>query len=69
MQKVATKVFIAASVVFGVLGIAFWITAPRNNDTSSDLNHTLLVLLGITASVVLSSFALSLAGKYLVNDD
>ena len=69
MQKIATKVFIAASVVFGVLGSVFWITVPRNDGPGSDLNHTLLVLLGITVSVILSSFALSVAGKYLINDD
>ena len=68
MQKLATKAFIAASVVFGILGIAFWITIPRNDDTASNLNHTLGVLLGITVSVILSSFAVSVAGKYLKDD-
>ena len=65
MQKIATKIFIVASIVFGILGTLFWVTAPRNEEQASDLNHILFVLLGITVSVILSSFALSVAGKYL----
>jgi hypothetical protein len=69
MQKIATKIFIAASVVFGVLGIIYSITIPREDDMTSDFNQTVLILLGITVSVILSSFALSVAGKYLSTDD
>ena len=69
MQKIATKVFIASSIIFGVLGILFWITVPQGDDSSSDLHQMLLILLGITVSVILSSFALSVAGKYLSEGD
>jgi len=69
MQKIATKIFISASVVFGILGIIYWITIPRGGDTASDFNQTVLILLGSTVSVILSSFALSVAGKYLSTDD
>ena len=69
MQKIATKIFIAASVVFGVLGIIYSITIQREDDMTSDFNQTVLILLGITVSVILSSFALSVAGKYLPTDD
>lgn len=69
MQKIATKIFIAASVVFGILGIIYWITIPREGDMTSDFNQTVLILLGTTVSVILSSFALSVAGKYLSTDD
>jgi len=68
MQKIATKVFIGASVIFGIVGIAYWITIPHDNEPGTNLNHTLLVILGATVAVVLSSFALSVAGKYLKDD-
>lgn len=66
MQKIATQIFIVASLVFGVLGIALILTLPgRGPDTESDLTIFLQKALFITAFVVLSSFALSVAGKYL----
>jgi hypothetical protein len=58
MQKIATKVFIYASVVFGFLGILVVLIRP--NDDS-----ILPKLLFITVFVILPSFALSVAGKYL----
>jgi len=69
MQKVATNVFIVSSIAFGVLGSLFWITIPRGEEPSSVINHLLLVVCGITVSVILSSFALSVAGKYLIDHD
>lgn len=58
MQKVATRVFITASVLFGVLGIVNLFTEPGED--------TLLFKLFIsTVFVILPSFALSIAGKYL----
>lgn len=67
MQKIATRAFIAASILFGALGISFVITSPARNTQSSDLNTMLLKLLIATGFIVLSSFALSVAGKYLKN--
>jgi hypothetical protein len=68
MQKLATKVFIIASVVFGIVGIGMVITAPFGEDqTSSDFNQLLQKLLLICVFVILPSFALSVAGKYLNN--
>jgi hypothetical protein len=58
MQKIATKVFIIASVVFGILGIAVALTQPDDNSVLSKL-------LFITVFIILPSFALSVAGKYL----
>ena len=69
MQKQATNVFIGASVVFGILGVLFWATTPLDDSQNSDLSDILSRLLGITASVILASFALSVAGKYLGNGD
>lgn len=60
MQKIATKIFIYASVTFGVLGILVVMTSSDDNE-----NPFLMKLLMITVFVILSSFALSVAGKYL----
>lgn len=59
MQKIATHVFIYASLAFGVLGIAVVITQPESD------NALLSKLLMSTVFIILPSFALSVAGKYL----
>lgn len=58
MQKIATKVFIYASVTFGILGILNILVEP-GEDT------LLFKLLICNVFVILPSFALSVAGKYL----
>jgi hypothetical protein len=65
MQKIATRIFIYASIVFGVIGIVMVLTAPADDNQSSDFNIALMKLLMITVFVILPSFALSVAGKYL----
>ena len=65
MQKIATKVFIYSSLVFGVVGILAMLTSSNDDSKSSDLNIALMKLLFITVFVILPSFALSVAGKYL----
>ncbi len=65
MQKIATKVFIWASVAFGVVGIVLVLALPGRGQQSSDLNIMMTKLLVATGFVVLSSFALSVAAKYL----
>lgn len=65
MQKIATKVFIYSSLVFGVVGILAILTSSNDDSKSSDLNIALMKLLFITVFVILPSFALSVAGKYL----
>ena len=58
MQKIATKVFIVASVLFGLLGITNIFLQPGED--------TLIFKLFIsTVFIILPSFALSVAGKYL----
>ena len=65
MQKIATKVFICASVVFGIVGIVMvFVGGPDGND-SVELIQILRRVLLATVCVILSSFALSVAGKYL----
>lgn len=64
MQKVATKVFIGSSILFGILGITMTIIS-FDNDNLSVLSDVVSKLLAIDVFVILSSFALSIAGKYL----
>jgi len=65
MQKIATRVFTYASVAFGVLGILIVLTASGPDKPDSALTETLIRLLFVTVFIILPSFALSLAGKYL----
>jgi len=65
MQKIATKVFVYASVTFGVVGILSVLTSSEKDSDASDINKMLMKLLVITVFIILSSFALSVASKYL----
>lgn len=65
MQKIATRVFIYASIAFGIIGILSVLTASENDSDNSDLNKMLMKLLVITVFIILPSFALSVASKYL----
>lgn len=69
MQKIATKVFIYASIAFGVIGMLIVFTAPVKDADNSDLNLLLTRLLMATVFIILPSFALSVAGKYLKDKD
>ncbi len=65
MQKAATRTFICASIAFGIIGILGVLTSSENDNEGSDLNKLLMKLLAISVFVILPSFALSVAGKYL----
>jgi hypothetical protein len=65
MQKIATRVFTYASIAFGILGILVVLTASGPDKQDSDLSKVLIRLLSITIFIILPSFALSVAGKYL----
>ena len=66
VQKVATRVFIGSSLAFGVVGILFVLSLPAENDNDmSDFSKILQRLLFICVFIILPSFALSVAGKYL----
>jgi len=65
MQKIATKVFIYASVAFGIVGILAILTSSGPDKKDSVLSEILIKLLFVTVFVILPSFALSIAGKYL----
>lgn len=65
MQKIATRVFIYASVAFGIVGMLVVLTASGPDQKDSALSEALIRLLFATVFVILPSFALSIAGKYL----
>lgn len=65
MQKIATRVFIIASVTFGIVGILLVLTASGPDKPDSALTHILIRLLFINVFIILPAFALSIAGKYL----
>lgn len=65
MQKIATRVFVYASLVFGVLGITIVLTGIDPDENSSGFELVITKLFMATVFVILSSFALSVAGKYL----
>lgn len=66
MQKIATKVFIGASVAFGIIGILIVLTPSWGPDKpDSHTSEVLIRLLFGTVFIILPSFALSIAGKYL----
>jgi hypothetical protein len=65
LQKIATRVFMGASLAFGVVGILFVLTLSENDNDMSDLSKILQRLLFICVFIILPSFALSVATKYL----
>ncbi|OGL24037.1 hypothetical protein A2791_04010 [Candidatus Saccharibacteria bacterium RIFCSPHIGHO2_01_FULL_46_30] len=65
MQKIATRVFIYSSILFGVLGILVILTGSGPDKQDSAISEILIRLLFITVFIILPSFALSIAGKYL----
>lgn len=65
MQNIATKVFIGASVLFGIIGVTMALTGIEPDQNGSGFEVVLGKLFMATVFVILSSFALSVAGKYL----
>lgn len=65
MQKVATRVFICSSIAFGILGILMVLTGTDPDQNGSGPERILGKLFMTTVFIILPSFALSVAGKYL----
>ena len=65
MQKIATRVFIYASITFGVLGVFMVLTGTDPDENSTGLELVITKLFMVSVFVILTSFALSVAGKYL----
>ena len=65
MQKIATRIFIYSSIVFGIIGILVVITGSGSDAPDSNVSKILIRLLFATVFIILPSFALSVASKYL----
>lgn len=65
MQKIATRVFIASSTLFGILGVILVLTETDPDENSTGWERFVTKLFMATVFVILSSFALSVASKYL----
>ncbi len=65
MQKIATRIFIYSSILFGIIGILIVLTASGPDTPDSNLSEMLIRLLFATVFIILPSFALSVASKYL----
>lgn len=65
MQKIATRVFIYASVAFGILGLLMVLTGTDPGSKGSFFQMVVGRLFLATIFIILPSFALSVAGKYL----
>jgi hypothetical protein len=65
MQKIATRIFIGASLIFGILGILVILTGSGPDKPDSATSEVLMKLLFTDVFIILPSFALSIAGKYL----
>jgi hypothetical protein len=65
MQKIATRTFIYSSVAFGVLGIVIVLTGIDPDENSSGAALVVTKLFMSCVFVILTSFALSVAGKFL----
>ena len=63
MQKISTRVFIWASIAFGIVGLCLILFGGPNDN--APVNQFIMRLLMTCVFVILPSFALSVAGKYL----
>lgn len=69
MQRTATRIFVIASIAFGIIGSVFFITLV-GGDVDSTASQVVFALWGVAGCVVLASFAVSVAGRYLsMNND
>lgn len=67
MQKIATQIFIYSSIIFGIIGICIVLTSSGPDTPDTKLDETLIRLLFTAVFIILPSFALSVASKYLNN--
>lgn len=65
MQKISTRVFIFASIVFGMAGLGLVLVGGPDDNAS--INQVFIRIIMACVFIILPSFALSIAGKYLNN--
>lgn len=66
IQIFTTKVFMYSSLAFGVAGVSLVMMADATGDFSNFLREIFLRTLITCVFVILPSFALSIAGKFLL---
>lgn len=65
MQKIAIRVFIVTSITFGILGILLVLVPSQDANYSQNTFFTILQkIFGVNVFIVLSSFALAVAGRF-----
>ncbi len=65
MQKNATTIFTYASIAFGIIGLMIVFTSSGPDTADTPWDHMLIRLLFTCVFIILPSFALSVASKYL----
>lgn len=65
MQKAATRTFTIASLLFGIVGLTMVMLASDQGGDNSGSFSILIRLLMASVFVILPSFAVSIACKYL----
>lgn len=65
MQKISTRIFIIASLCFGFIGLLIVLTSSGPDHADTVWDETLIRLLMTSVFIILPSFALSVASKYL----
>ncbi|MDD5318707.1 MAG: hypothetical protein PHF79_02715 [Candidatus Pacebacteria bacterium] len=63
MQKISTRIFICTSIAFGIVGLCLVLFGGPNDN--APVNQVFIRLLMACVFIILPSFALSIAGKYL----
>ncbi len=63
MEKISTRIFMGASLVFGATGILLVLFGGP--DDNAPVNQVFMKILLICVFVILPSFAFSVASKYL----
>ncbi|HRZ30440.1 MAG TPA: hypothetical protein P5274_02115 [Candidatus Paceibacterota bacterium] len=66
MQNISTRIFIGASIAFGIFGLGLVLFGGSNDN--APVNQVFIKLIMACVFIILPSFALSVADKYLKND-
>lgn len=65
MQQIATTIFIVASLTFGALGVVMVLTGMDPDERNTGIELVVTRVFMASVFVILTSFALSVASKYL----
>jgi len=65
MQNITTKVFVYASLTFGVLGVIMVLSGMEPDEKNTGIELVIGKLFQVSVFVILTPFALSVASKYL----